>query len=171
MHRMLSHGVVIEDNWTVVTGPDLEGGALPAGDILLPLSYWLEKRDELLLEQADRAVGVWIDSHEEVETLANTMANNLSRLPVVAINFPKFVDGRGFSSARLLRDRYQYQGEIRAIGEFIRDQLFLMQRCGFSQFSFANDIDLQAAAASLKDFSEAYQTAADQPQPLFKRLR
>ena len=171
MHKMLSHGVVVEDNWTVVTAPDLESGVLPAGDILLPLSYWLEKRDELLLQQADRAVGVWIDSHEEVEALVEGLADDLARLPVVAINFPKFVDGRGFSSARLLRDRYQYQGEVRAIGEFIRDQLFLMQRCGFSQFSFANEIDLQAAAASFKDFSEAYQTAADQPQPLFKRLR
>ena len=167
MHKMLSHGVVVEDNWTVVTLSEIESGILPAGDILLPLSYWLEKRDELSLQQADYAVGVWIDSHEEVEALAD----DLAQLPVVAINFPKFVDGRGFSSARLLRDRYQYQGEVRAIGAFIRDQLFLMQRCGFSQFSFANEIDLQTTATSLKDFSESYQTAADQPQPLFKRLR
>lgn len=162
MQKMLSHGVVAENNWTVLEQP-IE--AIPAGDILVPLSYWLEHRGEL--SQQTALVGVWLDSDEEVEVLEN----DLSQLPVVALNFPKFVDGRGFSSARLLRDRYDYQGEIRAIGNVIQDQLFMLQRCGFTQFSLAPEVDLQAAAKSLSDFSEGYQTAADQAQPLFKRLR
>jgi uncharacterized protein (DUF934 family) len=162
MHKMLSHGAVADNNWTVLQQP-VE--SIPAGDILVPLNYWLEHRVEL--KQQSGQVGVWLDSDEEVESLAD----DLPQLPVVALNFPKFVDGRGFSSARLLRDRYDYQGEVRAIGNIIQDQLFMLQRCGFSQFSLANDIDLEAAAKSLNDFSDGYQTAADQAEPLFKRLR
>ena len=162
MHKMLSHGAVADNNWTVLQQP-VE--SIPAGDILVPLNYWLEHRVEL--KQQSGQVGVWLDSDEEVEALAD----DLPQLPVVALNFPKFVDGRGFSSARLLRDRYDYQGEVRAIGNIIQDQLFMLQRCGFSQFSLANDIDLEAAAKSLNDFSDGYQTAADQAEPLFKRLR
>ena len=162
MHKMLSHGAVADNNWTVLQQP-VE--SIPAGDILVPLNYWLEHRVEL--KQQSGQVGVWLDSDEEVESLAD----DLPQLPVVALNFPKFVDGRGFSSARLLRDRYDYQGEVRAIGNIIQDQLFMLQRCGFSQFSLANDIDLEAAAKSLNDFSDGYQTAADQAEPLFRRLR
>jgi uncharacterized protein (DUF934 family) len=162
MQKMLSHGAVADNNWTVLQQP-VE--SIPAGDILVPLNYWLEHRVEL--KQQSGQVGVWLDSDEEVESLAD----DLPQLPVVALNFPKFVDGRGFSSARLLRDRYDYQGEVRAIGNIIQDQLFMLQRCGFSQFSLANDIDLEAAAKSLNDFSDGYQTAADQAEPLFKRLR
>ena len=93
----------------------------------------------------------------------------IATVPVIAINFPKFVDGRGFSLARLLRERYGYQGEIRATGEIIRDQLYLLQRCGFNAFEFGEEVDLAEASKSLADFSDAYQVAADQPIPLFKR--
>jgi len=162
MQKMLSHGAVTEDNWTVLQMP-VE--TIPQGNILLPLKYWLEQSAEL--DGQAGLVGVWLDSDEEVEALAD----DLAQLPVVALNFPKFVDGRGFSSARLLRDRYDYKGEIRAIGNVIQDQLFILQRCGFSQFCLADNVDLEAAAKSLNDFSDSYQTAADQEQPLFKRLR
>ncbi len=162
MQKMLSHGAVAEDNWTVLQMP-VE--TIPQGNILLPLKYWLEQSAEL--DGQAGLVGVWLDSDEEVEALAD----DLAQLPVVALNFPKFVDGRGFSSARLLRDRYDYKGEIRAIGNVIQDQLFMLQRCGFSQFCLADNVDLEAAAKSLNDFSDSYQTAADQDQPLFKRLR
>ena len=131
----------------------------------MPLKYWLEQSAEL--DGQAGLVGVWLDSDEEVEALAD----DLAQLPVVALNFPKFVDGRGFSSARLLRDRYDYKGEIRAIGNVIQDQLFMLQRCGFSQYCLADNVDLEAAAKSLNDFSDSYQTAADQDQPLFKRRR
>ena len=162
MQKMLSHGAVAEDNWTVLQMP-VE--TIPQGNILVPLKYWLEQSAEL--DGQAGLVGVWLDSDEEVEALAD----DLAQLPVVALNFPKFVDGRGFSSARLLRDRYDYKGEIRAIGNVIQDQLFMLQRCGFSQYCLADNVDLEAAAKSLNDFSDSYQTAADQDQPLFKRLR
>jgi uncharacterized protein (DUF934 family) len=138
---------------------------IPQGNILVPLKHWLEHGAEL--DQQAGLVGVWLESDEEVEALAD----DLAQLPVVALNFPKFVDGRGFSSARLLRDRYDYRGEIRAIGNVIQDQLFMLQRCGFSQFCLADEVNLEAAATSLNDFSDSYQTGADQAEPLFKRLR
>ena len=162
MQKMLSHGAVAENNWTVLQMP-VE--TIPQGNILLPLKYWLEHSAEL--DQQAGLVGVWLESDEEIEALADDVA----QLPVIALNFPKFVDGRGFSSARLLRDRYDYQGEIRAIGNVIQDQLFMLQRCGFSQYCLADNVDLEAAAKSLNDFSDSYQTAADQDQPLFKRRR
>lgn len=158
----LKDGKVFPNNWQIVTaGSD----SLPTGDILVPLDYWQANHQQLAEHRG--AVGVWIDSHEEIEEIASAVAS----LPVIAINFPKFVDGRGFSLARLLRERYGYIGEIRAIGEIIRDQLFLMQRCGFNAFQFDSEIDLSAASKSLNDFSDSYQVAVDQPEPLFKRHR
>ncbi|MDG1164026.1 MAG: DUF934 domain-containing protein, partial [Porticoccaceae bacterium] len=111
------------------------------------------------------SLGVWIDGNEEIEAVAELLLVS----PVIAIKFPKFADGRGFSVARLLRERYTYKGEIRAIGEIIRDQLYLLRRCGFNAFEFGAQVNLAEASASLLDFSDAYQVAADQPVPLFKR--
>lgn len=166
MHQHPEHylkdGLVTDNNWQLVTA-DPEG--LPAGNILVPAAYWQANQQQLGDHSGD--VGIWIDSHEEIEEYAGSIA----ALPVIAINFPKFVDGRGFSLARLLRERYGYIGEIRAIGHFIRDQLFMMQRCGFNAFQFDSELDLAAASHSLKDFSDSYQVAVDEPEPLFRRHR
>jgi uncharacterized protein (DUF934 family) len=160
MPQLLKDGNVIDNSWQLV---DTDTDGLPQGDILVSTSQWHKQKNVL----ADRAgaVGVWIDSDEEIEAFADGIID----LPVIAINFPKFADGRGFSLARLLRERYGYSGEIRAIGEIIRDQLFLMQRCGFNAFVFDTELDLAEASKSLQDFSDAYQVAVDQPEPLFKR--
>lgn len=162
MHQYLKDGVVTDNSWQLVAA---DSESLPEGDILVPAALWRDNQQQL--ENHSGNVGVWIDSHEEIEEFAAT----ITRAPVVAINFPKFVDGRGFSLARLLRERYGYIGEIRAIGHFIRDQLFLMQRCGFNAFQFDSEVDLAAASESLTDFSDSYQVAADEPEPLFRRQR
>lgn len=109
--------------------------------------------------------GVWLDSHEDVEAIAG----DLEHFAVIGVNFPKFTDGRGYSTARLLRDRYAYRGEIRAIGDVLQDQLFYMKRCGFDAFALREDKDIEAALSGLNVFSETYQAAVDQPQPLFRR--
>jgi uncharacterized protein (DUF934 family) len=113
------------------------------------------------------ALGVWLDSHEDPEALAD----DLDRLSLVAVNFPKFTDGRGYSIARLLRERYHYQGEIRAIGDVLQDQLFYMQRCGIDAYALRADKDIEKALAGLSVFSETYQAAVDQSEPLFLRRR
>ena len=160
MPQYLKDGAVVDNSWQLVSA---DSKILPQGDILVPVSQWQEQQDRLANHLG--AVGVWIDSHEEIEAFAESIIG----LPVIAINFPKFADGRGFSIARLLRERYGYRGEIRAVGQIIRDQLFLMQRCGFNGFVLTTGIDLAEASKSLHDFSDAYQVAVDQPQPLFKR--
>jgi len=110
-------------------------------------------------------VGVWLEAGEGAEALAADLAD----LALIGIDFPKFTDGRGYSSARLLRERFGYQGEIRAIGDVLHDQLFYMKRCGIDAFAVRADKDIEAALAGLNVFSETYQTAVDQPQPLFRR--
>ena len=87
----------------------------------------------------------------------------------VEVNFPSFTDGRGYSIARLLRERYGYEGELRAVGDVQRDQLFYLSRCGFDAFLLREGEDAEEAIAALQDFSDAYQASAAQPQPLFRR--
>ena len=98
-----------------------------------------------------------------------TLAERLPGLKLIAVNFPKYGDGRGYSIARLLRERYGYKGELRAIGVVARDHLRLMAQCGFDSFQLREGEDAQAALAGLDDFSEAYQATAAQPVPLFRR--
>jgi len=88
---------------------------------------------------------------------------------VIAVNFPKFGDGRGYSIARLLRERYGYQAELRAVGEVARDHLHAMAQCGFDAFQLREGEDPQEALAAFGDFSDNYQATAAQPQPLFRR--
>ncbi len=88
---------------------------------------------------------------------------------VIAINFPKFGDGRGYSIARLLRERYGYKGELRAVGEVARDHLHAMAQCGFDAFQLREGENPQEALQAFGDFSEQYQATAAQPLPLFRR--
>ncbi len=109
---------------------------------------------------------MWIDSDEGAELIGE----EANRFAVIGINFPGFMDGRPFSTARLLRERYGFKGELRATGNFIRDQLCYLRRCGVNAFAFANpEANLEEALTSLSDLQEYYQAAADQPLPLFRR--
>jgi uncharacterized protein (DUF934 family) len=96
-------------------------------------------------------------------------AQRIGSLNVIAVNFPKYGDGRGYSIARLLRERYGYKGELRAVGVVARDHLQQMAQCGFDSFLLREGEDAQEALAAFDDFSEAYQASAAQPVPLFRR--
>lgn len=97
------------------------------------------------------------------------LAERIGILTLIAINFPKYGDGRGYSIARLLRERYGYKGELRAVGEVARDHLHAMAQCGFDAFELRAGEDPQAALRAFGDFSEQYQATAAQPAPLFRR--
>jgi uncharacterized protein (DUF934 family) len=97
------------------------------------------------------------------------IAARLQDISLIEINFPKFGDGRGFSIARLLRERYGYKGELRAVGQVARDHLYYMEQCGFDAFLLRDGEDVAEALAAFDDFSEHYQTTVAQPVPLFKR--
>ncbi len=92
----------------------------------------------------------------------------LASLATIAVNFPVLSDGRGFSYARELRE-LGFQGEVRAVGAFIRDQLFFLKRCGFNAFQLEDESQLDDCLASFSDFTEVYQAGVDQPEPLFRR--
>jgi uncharacterized protein (DUF934 family) len=88
---------------------------------------------------------------------------------VIAINVPKFGDGRGYSIARLLRERHGYKRELRAVGEVARDHLYAMEQCGFDAFQLRDGEDPREAMKAFGDFTEQYQATAAQPLPLFRR--
>jgi len=96
-------------------------------------------------------------------------ADRLGRVARVEVNFPKFGDGRGYSIARLLRERYGYKGELRAVGQVVRDHLYYMERCGFDAFLLRDGEDPVEALTGFGDFSESYQASVAQPVPLFRR--
>ena len=163
MQRLIKNGAVVNDSWHVLDKDATLDGLPNSDSIIVPLALWLEHSHAL--KARDGGLGVWLDSDEEVESIAG----DLDQFQVIALNFPVFSDGRNYSNARLLRDRYQYQGEVRAIGDVLRDQLFFMQRCGFDAFALRADRNAEEALESLKDFSNCYQAATDQPLPLFRR--
>jgi uncharacterized protein (DUF934 family) len=97
------------------------------------------------------------------------VAERLARAARVEVHFPKFGDGRGFSIGRLLRERYGYRGELRAVGHITRDHLSFLESCGFDAFELRPGEDPYAALAAFDDFSEAYQASVKRPLPLFRR--
>ncbi len=159
MATLIRHRAVATDTWR-----PLDDGALPAhGDVIVPLAVWLTER-ERLLARAGR-VGVMLQANDDPAVIAA----DLDRFGVVAIHFPSFTDGRGYSTARLLRERLGWRGELRAVGDVQRDQLFHLARVGFDAFVLKDDANADEAIAAFRDFSEAYQAAVDRPLPLFRR--
>jgi phosphoadenosine phosphosulfate reductase len=166
MAKIILGGQVADDTWTVIRLSTEESAAsveLPDADAIFPLPLWQARKQEII--SSYKRIGLWIDSNEAVESIAD----DLHYFAVIGVNFPKFADGRGFSTARLLRERYKYEGEIRAIGDVLHDQLFYMKRCGFDAFAVRSDKDIEQALQALATFPESYQSAVDQPQPLFRR--
>ena len=137
--------------------------AIPAGgDVILSLERF-EAEGEALLAQG-RKVGVRLEADGAVESLEAI----LPKLSVVALTFPKFRDGRHFSSARLLRERFGYAGEIRAVGEVLRELAAFMMRCGFDAFEPADGSTPEEWAATAHRYRHVYQRAADNRAPAFE---
>src|SRR5262245_44008773 len=124
--RVIKNRQIVDDGWELLPA----GEPLPAsGDVIVPLDVWAKWLESPEPERSGQ-VGVLLRSNELPTQIAQ-----LQRAPLIAIEFPKFVDGRGYSSARLLRDRLGYTGELRAVGDVLHDQLFYMSRVGFDSFS------------------------------------
>jgi uncharacterized protein (DUF934 family) len=158
------------DTWQLIRPVPVEGKTevtfptLPAdGDVIVPLAQWRDQRDALLARKG--RTGVWLDAHEG----ADLIAGDAPRLPLIALNFPKFGDGRSLSTARLLRERHGYKGELRAIGDVFRDLVLGMHRCGIDSFALRDDQDIDDTIKALEELPIAYQASVDQPLPLFRR--
>ena len=134
---------------------------IPNGDVIISLTRFQAEGDKLLSE--GRKVGVRVEPADEVEALAY----DLPRLSLVAVAFPKFRDGRAFTSATLLRERLAYHGEIRAVGDVLRDQAGFMVRCGFDSFEPADGSTPQQWADAVHRHRHVYQRAADARAPAF----
>lgn len=163
MAEIIRNGEVVSDGWQVLRpGAEAPLADLPAGPVLVPLATWLERHAEL---NARGQVSVWLAGTDDPAQLAPW----LSQLPLLAVDFPRFTDGRGFSLAYLLRSRFGYRGELRAIGDVLPDQLFYLRRVGFDAFAVRADKDIRKALQVLQPFSDSYQGSWDNPVPAFRR--
>jgi len=155
----------VQDRWQLLeAGAE---GALPSvpatGDVIVPFAAWQVQRAELLARKS--GLGVWLSGANGPADIAH----DLEHFQVIAVHFPSFTDGRGYSTGRLLRQRYGWTGELRATGDVQRDQLFYLARCGFDAFQLREGADVEAALQAFNDFSEAYQASVERPLPLFRR--
>jgi uncharacterized protein (DUF934 family) len=159
-----------DDAWKVVNLVDGEAPfdvCLPVGPLLVPISVWKAKKSCLIAREYEHGtpLGIWLSSGDDVAEIAN----DIDDFTVIAVHFPKAADGRGFSTARLLRERHGYDGELRAFGDIGRDQLFYLKRVGFDAFVIGEGRSAEEALAAFDDFPEVYQASTEQPDPLFRR--
>lgn len=144
-----------------------DDAALPAaGKLIVSYSRWQAERDALLASA--RVIGVKIPNTIDIAGVLPEIADR----PLIALDFPAFPDGRAYSQARLLAERFAYKGELRATGRaVVRDQIGFMVRCGFTSFELREGQDPAACLAAIHEFSVAYQQAADHAEPVFLRRR
>ena len=161
MPRLIKGRAIVADRH-VLLGGAATGAELPdRGPVIVPIALWLDRRDALI---ARGGVGVWLGPGDD----PGALAPDVMRLELIAIDFPSFIDGRGYSLARLLRQRHRYRGELRAIGDIGRDQLCYLAQCGFDAFSLPDSKDADDALKAFDDFSDGYQ-ATQARLPWFRR--
>lgn len=158
--KIIRDRAIIDDNYQHVTEPN---ELATTGDIIVTLELWQAHKSDLVNHPGKIGVQVPGDAEPEV------IAEDLEQLDVVAIHFPVFRDGRGFSLARILRERFGYKGELRATGDVLRDQMFYMQRCGFNAFEPRADRSIEDALRGLDDFSVTYQADVHEKRPIYRR--
>jgi uncharacterized protein (DUF934 family) len=169
MTSIIKNRSVVTDDWQVVR-PGADGelpavDALPAGRIVVPFSLWKTAREALAAARGAASLGVWLAPDDEPAELVG----DFEKIALIGVDFPVFRDGRGYSIARLLRERHGWRGELRAIGDVLRDQLNYMARCGFDAFAVRADKDIYDALKAFGELSVQYQAAVDIALPLFRR--
>jgi uncharacterized protein (DUF934 family) len=171
MPNIIKERGLADDDWKVLQLADNEtphSVRLPVGPLLVPVDVWRARKVELIHRNWEHGepLGVWLAPNEGPETIAE----ELDDFTLIAVHFPKATDGRGYSTARLLRERYGYRGELRAFGDIGQDQIFFLSRVGFDSFVVKETgEDLAGVLSAFDSFPEAYQAAANQPVPLFRR--
>lgn len=198
MSNLIKDNAIVADEWTRVVPPSLGEEAvrkqagkvvlfkltgeetftaeqiaatqIPAtGKILLPFTVWLANKDLLESRVAQGEVGLLIATHEAIEDVMAEV-KNINVFSLVAVYVERFADGRIFTIGNLLRTRYGFKNELRAVGDVLRDQLFFLKRSGFNSYLIRADRSAVEALESLKDFSQPYQGAVDIEQPAWRRV-
>ena len=157
MRKLIKQREVIEDAWRYAD-EDPQAAA-----VIVPLARWQQEREQWLA--SGKRLGLRIGPADKLDALAA----DLPRLALLALEFGGLAEGRGYSQAHLLRRRYGFKGELRAVGKIQRDQLFYMARCGFDAFELPEGADFAVALAAFDDFTVAYQPAVDQQMSLARR--
>jgi len=150
-------GRIVEDRWIAVSEAEALGRP---GDLIVPQALWQAERPRLTARAA--RLGLRLTNEQSPAVLAD----DLGRFALIALEFPKFTDGRAYSQARLLRERYRFQGELRAVGQVLSDQLAFMLRCGFDAFEVTDERALQGWRRAVEAFSAWYQPAGDAATPI-----
>ncbi len=196
MSNLIKDNAILTDDWTRITPPSLgeetvrkQAGKvvlfkltgeetftpeqiaatqIPAGKVLVPFAVWRANKDELASRVSQGEVGLLIATHEAIEDVIAEV-KDINAFALVAVYVERFADGRIFTIGNLLRTRYGFKNELRAVGDVLRDQLFFLKRSGFNSYLIRADRSATEALASLKDFSEPYQGAVDIAQPAWRR--
>ena len=157
--KIIKDKKILEDSWQLLFEVE---SSLPDGDVMLPFAYWKEHQSDL--EAHSGQVTVFLNGADELDDVVP----HIQQFELIGLQFPAFADGRSYSHARLLRDRYGFSGELRALGDVLRDQLFYMLRCGIDSFALREDKDFEDVMVAFDEFSVTYQTAADGALPIYK---
>jgi len=197
MSNLIKDNTIVADEWTRVTPPSLgeetvrkQAGKvvlfkltgeetftdeqiaateIPEGNVLVPFSVWRANKDALASRVSQGEVGLLIATHEAIEDVI-TEVKDINAFALVAVYLERFADGRIFTIGNLLRTRYGFKNELRAVGDVLRDQLFFLKRSGFNSYLIRADRSALEALESLKDFSQPYQGAVDIQQPAWRRV-
>jgi len=152
MSKIIRDGTIVVDDWAALSADDTL--SLPshqdAPRLIVPLKVWQLRREEFLAR--DGQLGLLLQTDDEPAPIGV----DVSLFNLIAIHFAKFTDGRGYSLARLLRERYRYTNELRATGDVLQDQLFYLKRSGFNAFAIRTDKNIDGALKSLNDFSKQF---------------
>jgi uncharacterized protein (DUF934 family) len=161
---ILKHGALQPNEWLNVA----DDQPLPEGKpAVVSLDRWLKEREALIGRPGPNRGPIGIRLKSDQSPLA--IAEDLERFPLIVLEFPKFTDGRGYSQARMLRQRLGFKGELRATGNVLRDQYLFMDRCGIDAIEVADDAKVGGYLDSLGEFSIWYQPAADQRPTVLAR--
>lgn len=163
---LIKNNALVDDEWTVLRlheGEAANSVTVPAGKVIVPLPVWLCQHEAL---QGRKELGLWLAGFERAEDIPD----DIHRFPVIAVDFHKYTDGRGYTLAYRLRKQMGFRGELRAMGDVLQDQLFYMKRVGFDAFAVRADKDAAAAMAGFADFSLSYQASVDTDEPLYRRV-
>lgn len=197
MSNLILNDQIVADEWTVVQLPKVEqevrmqagkvvmfkltgentvtpeqiaNTTVPAtGKVLIPMSVYIARKNEFTARVASQELGIWLATHELIDSLIAVQAD-LNVFPLIAVYVERFADGRIFTLGNWLRTRYHFENTLRAFGDVLRDQLFFLKRSGFNSYLIRADRNAEEALQSLKDFSQPYQGAVDNTQPVWRRV-
>ena len=164
MPKLVKNNELTEDNYIVLdesAESSFSVEEITKGEYIVSLAY-VKAHPEVL---SNARLGVWLKSDDVVEDNIELLKDR----PVIAVKFAAFADGRSFTQARTLRERYSFEGGIRALGSFIQDQLTYLVRCGVNEFCIDDAVNMDSFIESLHDFTEFYQASATEEKPLFRR--